>query len=251
MTFEVAIPSYERPEQIHDLTIRTLHDGGIGSEHVTVFLADAEQRAKYEAAAPAGFRGRWAVAEPGIRAARNVIHGHYPQGTRVMVVDDDIRRVYQKRERKRQIDLARLADVTFRYLEATGLHLGGIYPIDNPLYMRENWTTSLGSIMGHLYFIRSRPGALPALTFEEYEDMEFVILNYLADGGVLRRNDIAAITRTRQEPGGLQTDRDARNERHRTIPYEIAARWPHLVYVREDGFEGKPEAVIRKQRSKA
>lgn len=247
MTFEVAIPTYARPQQVHDLTLATLAAGNVPADRVTLFVADDAQRAIYEARLPSGWPGRLVVGGEGIRAQRNVIHDHYPAGTRVLVMDDDVRRVYQMDDRRQQVDLAALSDDTFGMLEAQRLHLCGVYPTDQPFWMSRLVSADLRPVIGTLYWHIARPGALPPLTVEDAEDVEFTVLNFLRDGAVLRRNDVGLITRFRTEPGGLQV-LPGRPERIEAGARALADRWPYLVTAKP-GYQGLLQARLVRPRA--
>lgn len=244
--FQVAIPSHERPQGLHRMTLATLAAGGIPPEWVTVFVGDAQQAAAYRAA---GWAGRLVLGGPGVRAQRNAIHAHWPAGTRLLVIDDDVRRVYRMHDRASQVDLLALSLDTFRLMEAQRIHLAGVYPTDQPFWMREHTSVDLRPVIGTLYWHTARPGVLPDLTVEDAEDVEFTVLNYLRDGAVLRRNDVGLVTRFRTEPGGLQAI-PGRAERIAEGPRALAARWPHLVTA-EPGYQGLIQARLVRPKATA
>jgi hypothetical protein len=89
--------------------------------------------------------------------------------------------------------------------------------------MRPTITRDLRYIMGGLYGVINRR---IHVTLDDKEDFERTMLYYNRDNGVIRYNDIAAITKCYTEPGGMQVTRT--KERIHASAVALAERWPHL-----------------------
>ena len=99
MDYEIAIPSYKRPETIKKKTLRVLESYNIDASRITVFVADEDEYKQYlESLAkdPYANKCKIIVGVHTIGAQRNYIEKWYPEGTRLMMFDDDIEEVQVK-----------------------------------------------------------------------------------------------------------------------------------------------------------
>jgi hypothetical protein len=246
--WEVAIPSYKRAETLNAKTLTTLANGEVDPERITVWVADEEEKATYEATLNPEMYGEVRVSAPTLRGSRNAIWRNYEPGTYLMFCDDDIESIYRKRGEQGRAavgDVEELFNWLLESLENSGLSLVGIYPVDNPYFMKHEWSTDLKYVIGALYGIRVEAGPHMDVTLEDKEDYERTILHYLAHGGVLRRNDVGMVTRYYKEPGGMQVTRTA--ERITASAHYLAEKYPTLVRVRE-AKSGHTELSFRPQR---
>ena len=95
--YRVAIPSYKRCEVIKDKTLSILDRYGIAPEKVTVFVADDEELGMYRDSLKGHKYGENIVkGVPTIGEQRNWIERHYSEGTRLVMLDDDISGVQMK-----------------------------------------------------------------------------------------------------------------------------------------------------------
>jgi hypothetical protein len=230
MTYRIAIPSYKRQNRLRDSTLTLLQKHHIQSDLIDVFVADEEERAIYVETLVPGTYGQLIVAVPGIRAVRNFIADYYDDGAHVFCIDDDIRDIISLND----FDLKTFIETGFAECEKRGLNLFGIYPVANKFFMRDNITTDLRYIIACVMGMINRK---IHVTLDDKEDYERTILYYLRDGGVLRFNSIAPITRYYREPGGMQITRT--KERIHASAVELAERWPHLCQLnlkKKSGF---------------
>jgi hypothetical protein len=92
MDYQIAIPSYQRAEQLRDKTLKVLDGYRVDPGRVTIFVAN---EAEYDLYKPVIAETRYTnlvIAEPGLHAARNFIHGYYPESSYLVSVDDDVDR---------------------------------------------------------------------------------------------------------------------------------------------------------------
>ena len=92
--YQIAIPSYKRSETIKKKTLKVLAEYDIPPERVTVFVANEEELEAYtKSLSEHQYGGNIVVGVPTIGKQRNFIEKYYPEGTRLMMFDDDIKRV--------------------------------------------------------------------------------------------------------------------------------------------------------------
>jgi hypothetical protein len=88
--YKIAIPSYKRPETIKKKTLRVLEGHNIPPERITVFVANSEEFDIYSKSLENTPYNNIVVGVPTIGAQRNFIERWYPEGTKLMMFDDDI-----------------------------------------------------------------------------------------------------------------------------------------------------------------
>ena len=75
MEYVIAIPSYNRPNEIIKKTLKTLADGGVEKERIFIFVADEEQAEIYK---PTGYK--IIIGVIGIANQRVFISKYFPVG---------------------------------------------------------------------------------------------------------------------------------------------------------------------------
>lgn len=242
--FEVAIPSYRRPEMLRDKTLRLLAERGVGPERITVFVADDQEAEVYSSTLEPSIA--IVVAAPGLGPARNVIAEHYPADTNVLSMDDDLDDLVELAGEKLAPveDVAALAEEGFAMCRQLGLRLWGVYPVPNAFFMRPGATTDLRLIAGPLWGAVATPGQ-PDVTHitlcpgGEKEDHERTLRYFQADGGVLRFRHVAVKTKWYKNPGGMQETRTRATEDE--VVALLLDRWPRLLKVNKGRKSGFPE----------
>jgi len=156
----------------------------------------------------------------GLHHMRNFIRLYFPEGTKMVCLDDDIAQLYIMREnlaiedtkKATRYPLYPLTDLTFledafETLEATGLKFFGIYPVKNGYFMKTLCykSTDLRFCVGTFWGCINEHSSDLMLHIEEKEDFERTLLYYKRDKGVLRFNIICAETKYYKEKGGLQS----------------------------------------------
>lgn len=232
--FHIAVPSRSRARGFYLQTYRkVIWRHGLEAE-TTVFVQTQEDLRAYTELLP---RIRVILAPgEGLEAAQAAIADHYPLGSRVVVVHDDITRVVHLRDRrsKRFEDVRRLFEVSFAVMEKYGLTLGGLSPTDNALnesHGASKVTLGLRFIYDPLHFeiIDKRP--LPLVTKLKH-DVERSILHYRRSGGVLRLASYAVGTRhTAHAPGHYALEAADLQELRRVYPDEV-----HCFRERKGGY---------------
>lgn len=211
LDFHVAIPSRGRAHEFYLQTYRKLVYRYSLEAETTVFVQTPEDLAAYAAAYP---RVRVVLAPgTGLAAAQEAIRLHYPPGSRVVVLHDDVTRVVRLRDGRirRFDDVRRLFRVAFEVMEHYGLSLGGLAPTTNALCevdTPQKVTLSLRFVYDPLHF--EIVGDAPVLPLSAgKQDAERSIQHFRRCGGVLRLAAFAFSTRHR--PAGDHRALDAQD----------------------------------------
>lgn len=192
MHYEIAIPSYKRTSVLNKATLATLVRLGADLERVTVWTANDEQREIYEAELQPKVRVR--TARPGVMAARQHYHDHYPAGTRILNLDDDVYGLRQKdgdKLKEPEFTLDQIVELGFKMCESTGARIWGINPVTNGWFMKDHISVGLryicaifyGSYAGDREMLGARVTD-PSKT--SVEDFEMSIKSFIAHGATVR-----------------------------------------------------------------
>ena len=234
MVYVVAIPSYNRPNEIVEKTLKTLKDGGINKNSIYIFVANKNECKKYEEIVPKDLYGRIVVGKLGISNQRIFIKNYFKENQHVVSIDDDVEALY-KMTNSEPAKLMKITNVdkffkdAFDKLKKEKLFIWGIYPVRNPFFMQNKVTTGLKFIIGALYgfIVRKTTDLEPSVNAEGKEDYEQSILYYKKDGGVLRYNNVTIKTKFLAK-GGLGDDRFAMNKK--AAEY-LKKTYPELVTI--------------------
>lgn len=255
MSYVVAIPSYQRAKALKEKTLATLLAGGVSPKRIHVFVANKEEEAEY-AASLSDIKGiKIVVGVKGINAQRRFITNHFPAKKMIVSVDDDVEKMLMLNGKKLEPleDIHGFFTTAFNDLKKHKLHVWGVYPVANAFYMegQKPLTTSLKFLIGvvHGYINRHDADLVPDAEVQEKEDVQFSILAYIKDGGVLRYNNIAFKTKFKAA-GGLGRFED-RLEANRKAALFLEKKYPQFVRVKVRP-NGMHEVVLRdKERPKA
>ena len=262
--YVVAIPSYRRPETLKNKTMKVLKHYKIDPKKIHIFVADTEQKAVYEAALEPKDYHKIIIGVPGIKNIRNFMPKYFPEGQHIFYIDDDISKVYDtendscdKSDKKmnRQVilkNLRALIDKGFKLSKKTGLTNWGVYPANNPYFMKARTrniddyvSKKLCYVMGGFTgVINHRKSEIR--TIDDKEDYERSIKYYLKDGGLLRFNNVTVYTRCYQEPGGMQVER-TKKRIHESAVY-LTEKYPLLCTLNTSKKSGFSEVRLRDRR---
>eukprot|EP00928_Gymnodinium_smaydae_P025613 TRINITY_DN20347_c1_g1_i1.p1 TRINITY_DN20347_c1_g1~~TRINITY_DN20347_c1_g1_i1.p1 ORF type:complete len:1386 (-),score=328.48 TRINITY_DN20347_c1_g1_i1:53-4210(-) len=209
----VAIPSFDRVNTLPKRTLRLLASC-VPKSRVYVF-ADPTQIGEYEK----GLRGCGVHVLPGARGIceqRNAIMRHFPPGSRVVEMDDDIEKLelntnslYKEHGKaSKLIDIpdkgvAGLFQFLWQVADREGCSCWGIYPARNAFMMSHTYTVGLakctGQVMGYI-----NPAQCLQLTMPVMEDYERCLAMFVSGQRILRANFVAARTKN-HGVGGCQS----------------------------------------------
>lgn len=186
--FQIAVPSRGRVRFFYLKSFRKIIYRFSLEKETTVFVQTEEDLQAYSAAFPT-LKILLTPGE-GQAAAQEAIRKHYPVGTRVVVLHDDVTRVVRLRDGsfRRFEDVRRLFRVVFELMERYGVALGGLAPTTNGLY--EAYTPRKVSLCLrfiydplHFELVQETPFVPKSVGKHDFERS---IESYRAHGGVLR-----------------------------------------------------------------
>jgi hypothetical protein len=225
MEYVVAIPSYNRPNEIIKKTLKTLADGGVEKERIFIFVADEEQAEIYKTT---GYK--IIIGVIGIANQRVFISKYFPVGQYIISLDDDVEELQTLQESKlvKLTDLHTFFTSSYETLMRENLFIWGIYPVRNAFFMKSGvMTKSLKFLIGVCYGYINRNLHELYPTAEGKEDIEQSILYFKRDGGVIRFNHVAVKTKF-NAVGGLGKDRFEMNEKASQL---LKEKYPDVVKI--------------------
>lgn len=249
--YKVVIPTYKRSETLRDKTLALLQKYEIPPERIYIFVADEEEKKLYEQTLPKYYK-EIVVGEVGMRAIRNFIQDYFPEGEKLLNMDDDIRALkirVNEREGKDLESLKNLIERGFELSERFGARLWGVYPTYNPMFMRNKVSADLRYIIGAFWGVTNTHDKDTYVTLDDKEDFERTIKFYIKDGRVLRFNNIGIESAYYTEPGGMQVERT--ESRVTSSGMYLVQKYPTLCSVnkaRKKHFEIKLKDKRRKKR---
>ena len=209
--YQIAIPSYKRPETIKKKTLRVLSEYNIDPNRITIFVANGEELEAYTNSLLGTPYQKLVVGVPTIGAQRNFIERYYPEGTRLMMFDDDIEEVQVKiSEQKlgRVVDLEKeIIQQGFEECEKANAKTFGIYAASNAYFMKDRIYTKLCYIIASMFGVIIEHSDDLARVTNHGEDYEYSIRQYIKNGSVVRLDNYTVKSNYYKEDGGLQTIR--------------------------------------------
>lgn len=248
-SYRIAIASHDRAETLATKTLPALQRGGIDLCLVDVWTT-IDELGTYDAALPPEVWLR-PEAKLGRAEARNAIARGYPQGQRLVQVDDDIERIVQLACECRYEDAEHLNEHfewAFRQADELGF---GLWGIDNgggrfPKYKRFGATTRMRWVAGGLFGYTLAGDECDFVHNDDREDDERTLRCGLRDGGVLMLEYLALKTNTYTEPGGMQNQRTDKLV-IRDANY-LLENWPeHLTPVKRSDGRVRPQINLHRR----
>lgn len=245
INYVIAIPTYNRVNEVINKTLKTLKEGDINKNKIYLFVANKEQYKLYEENIPKDLYNKIIIGKKGITNQRIFISTYFKENQYVISMDDDVEEFRILKNDK----LVKLKNINNFFIEAyermkrEKLFIWGIYPVNNAFFMYNEVTTDLRFIIGITYgFITRHDKSLKmSKKIDVKEDYEQTILYYKKDGGVIRYNNITIKTKF-NAPGGLEKDR---YERNKYAAEYLVKKYPNYL-VRNDRKNGTPEVKLLK-----
>jgi len=237
MDYSIAIPSYKRPETIKKKTLRVLESYNIDPSRITIFVADENELVGYKKSLEDTPYKNIVVGVHTIGAQRNFIEKYYPEGTKLIMFDDDVEEVQKKISEQK---LGRLEDLEkdfiirgFEECEKVGAKTFGIYAASNAYFMKDRVYTKLCYIIASMFGVIVEHSEDLERVTNHGEDYEYSIRQYIRNGAVVRFDNYTVKSNYYKEDGGLQTIR-TKEYVYESIK-KIAELFPDLctMYIRE------------------
>jgi hypothetical protein len=264
--YTIAIPSFRRPKVLKNKTLKLLESYNINPKNIIVFMANQEEYDLYReelCLTEFGKKIKLVIGERGIKNIRNFMANYFKEKGKIFYIDDDISHIFEVLNKFSEYDrknnkMHRLKDLNkfitdaFKVSKSKGCDNWGIYPVENPYFMKPTTddvdfytTTKLNYIMGGFTGVINNKKA-EIRTIDDKEDYERSIKYYLKDNGVLRFNNVCVRTRCYTEPGGMQTNRT--KERIHDSAVYLTKKYPLLCTLNTTKKSGFTEVRLRDRR---
>jgi hypothetical protein len=257
MSYQVAIPSYQRADRLATSALSLLLGRGVPPEKITVFLHDNDpQIAQYERLArERGLARPVVTAARGITAQRTAIMTSYPEGTPLLSVDDDVTDIRQALDAKTLApvrDLDALITQMFDETAQRGLNVWGLAPVPNAYFMKpavisEGLKFLIFTVWG--CFVR-HDHPVHQFTVPYKDEHELSLRAWWYDGATVRHDGVAATANYYTAPGGCQ----AAGRDHAQVEASVQsllAQWPGLVRRNLRRKSDWPEIVLASRKRHA
>ena len=235
MTFDyqIAVPSYGRENAIQLKTLRMLDDMKVDRDRVLVVCANYDEKERYDTA----LHNDWktAVAEIGIANARRWYHNHFPAGSRILSIDDDVQQINQKKDEKLVPYEGSIDDFAydgFSQCEAAGAKLWSVYPVQNGMFMNDHTVIGLRFISGGVFGSYAGDSVFNVIRNSSGEDLENTLRSFTQHGKVVRLEYLGMKTHIWSGDGGMQKALGGLTERlkdNEAALIDIHNRFPSLT----------------------
>lgn len=212
MKYEIAIPSYKRPETIKQKTLKVLEKYSIDKNKITIFVANKEEYIEYFESLGSNYR--IVIGVHTIGKQRNFIEKYYKEGTKLVMFDDDIDGVF----RKKDDDLVELENLETEFIIKgfeeclkSNSKVFGMYAAANAYFMKERVYNKLCYIIASMFGVIVEHDDFLERVTNHGEDYEYSIRQYIKNKSLVRLDYITAKSNYYKEPGGLQTFRTKEN----------------------------------------
>lgn len=227
MEYQIAIPTHRRPDILRDQTLATLAEGGADMSRVKLFLSDAEDAELYRT-----FPNHVITGAKNVTEKFNAIHGHYQEGTRVFVMEDDVRLVQGSGKKNDGRPVEDVEEMIRKGFEAVGDEgLWGVVPHDNAFYFGGQVTETLKLIVAHAFGFVATGDPWLAVTQIGKSDYERTCRYWVKYRRVVRLDTYGVKTKSYTQVGGMQSDMDKDQRRAaeaKSCEY-LLQRFPHLL----------------------
>jgi len=223
MDFVIAIPSYQRPKKLRDQTLAFLARENFSPDKIYIFVATQEEKKSYQEFLTPGTFREILVGVPGLSQQRNFITKFFPDKTRILTIDDDIKKIKFLTPRPVKDLVVQMFDLC----EKEGASLWSIYPVNNLFFCKDR------VLVGKLFCVHCFCGYINDHSIEVIascvDDKYRSLVSYLKDGKVLRYDGACPDT-SYNAPGGLTEHRAL----HRTQDIrEVVKTFPDHCSIRK------------------
>ena len=198
INYRIAIPTYKRPKILLDKTLKLLELHNIKPKNIDIIISTHSEATDYLLVLPKKYYKCIIYSyQKGIGATRNFIQSYYKYETKVkylVSIDDDIDKILDWDQPIENLD--EFIKDMFVETEKAKLCLWGVSPFHNTFFLKKEISTNLKYICGAFNgLIIDRTKHDIQTEFDHYEDMAFSCEYFIRDGGVVRANGVALVTK--------------------------------------------------------
>lgn len=198
-----AIPSLGRSSVISEQTVKTLQELEVPNELIHVFVVGEEEE-RYKEALPEGIKV--VVGERGVGKQRTLINSYFKEGTRIVLMDDDVQVIVKEENKIRVLTepLVPLVEKAFDLCDEVGARMWGVCNTTNGFFMKHDSVFGLREPYGAFHGEYAQDPDTQS-TLPHSEDFEKGLKHYLKYGGFVRLNDFG-VKQKRYSEGGVNED---------------------------------------------
>lgn len=245
MDYIIAIPTYKRYKTLREKTLRLLNQENFDKNRIYIFFANDDEKNKYNLSDE---YINQIVGVFGLTYQRNFIVNYFPNGQKILWLDDDLMEINtveidpnraDKRHnlRFKKSTIKQMADIGFEQLDKHKCSLFGVYPVSNPGFMKIDYiSTDLKYIIGCCYGTINNQELFTFDVFEHNggakEDYLRTLMVYDVEHMVIRLNHFHTITNYYKEAGGLQSidEFGTRYDRDMISMKYICKKYPYYAF---------------------
>lgn len=228
------VPSLGRADRVSECAIKTLRELNVGPKSIHIFVADEEEKRRYQVAVP---DVDVVVGKLGIGNQRKFINEYFPGGFRIVSMDDDVTLVKKNGNRTQLLtgDLTEYVNQAYDLCEEKGVRLWGVTDSTNGMFMSEGAVLGLRSCAGAFYGEYAQETECQSEK-NHCEDFEKQLKHYLKYGGIIRFNNIGPKQKRYGNGGVLQHlgGIDNRLAVYEKAALDLCTTYPDLIKVKKD-----------------
>jgi hypothetical protein len=230
---KIAIPSYKRSRLIKERTLAYLSKCGVPESSIYIFVSNADEKKDYAYLEAESYNVVYQKDLNNLMGKHNAILDYFEKGERIIVIEDDIKKLVRKNGNKviPYYDFFKMVEDGWHQCDVHQTKLWGIYPMANGMYMSDDVANDLKCVAGYLFGLEITKDKFLRCNTQNKHDYERSILHYIKYGAVIRLNYIAQVSDSFATAGGLQ----AQHTNEERCESEIAGnnyllkRFPHLI----------------------
>lgn len=248
--YRIAIPTYKRTKILKEKTLKTLIAGKINPKRIDIFVADTEEAEEYRKTLDEKTYSKIIIGEKGRKNICNFIHSYYPEGTEIISCDDDIEAIHQYIDEKHSKELENINEFfcyAFQVGEELKNRFWGVYPVDNPYFMKNRIGLGLRFINGTLFGSINSYDKDTFIVLEDKGDFERTLREYRKNGSVMRFDFISYKSKEFTLEGGMQYDGQRTDERKKYSRDMLVKMFPKLCKI-NNAHKGRYEVKLVEQR---
>lgn len=250
--YKIIIPSFKRTDIIKSHTLKCIYESDLKRD-IYVFVADEEERIAYEESLANFPEIKIIVGVRGIPNQRNFIQKYFPEGEKLLFIDDDIKRIVGMEPSGKIVKAKKLDEFiekAFDTTEKLNLKMFGINSTTSNLEMKQTVSVGLIYLVGNFYGLINThkvlvDEGLAIKTRKDYkagkESHERALLMFKRYGGVAKFRSFGVDSKYWGTPGGHQISRNAEGEKEATV--YLHNKFPECTSIRL--YKGVFDLVIK------
>lgn len=225
MSYKIAVPTHRRVDMLGELTLNCLKD--FNPQDIYLFISDQKDFDLYQQ--KYSQYNLVLTNTKDVKEKFNYVQNYFPPDQWVVVFEDDIKEVQDLYKR----DLKTILSSCIQFCEKNNLKAWGVYPSSNLFYMKKDLEVGLTFLIANLFAFKAvEPGKLD-VSFTSKHDYERSVLYSNFYGAVVRFNFISCKTNNYGNKGGIQEEKDQREEMEAFVSKELARLYPHIYSINE------------------